>query len=170
MKLETKENLLYFSYTCFKKLKMKLFSSILFFLAMTFISVHAISQEKQHEVIKEIKMEETDGKKVLTITTIDNGIKTEEVLIGAAAEARLAELQRENVIEQVKEEITVEDKNGVRTLSINRTINGETKTEVFVGEEADKRLKEMNITPPKTGQPKMIVTPEEIKESPKKKH
>ncbi|MEY3238433.1 MAG: hypothetical protein RI883_2534 [Bacteroidota bacterium] len=115
-------------------------------------------------------MEETDGKKVLTITTINNGIITEEIISGEAAELKLAELQKENVIEQVKEEITVEDKNGVRTLTINKTENGEVKTQIFVGADADKKLKEMNITPPKTGQPKMIIDVEEVNKEVKKKN
>lgn len=142
---------------------MKLVSKIIFFLSILFISFPSISQEKPHEISKEIKMEETDGKKVLTITTIDNGVKTEEILTGAAADAKLAELQQENIIEQVQEEITVEDKNGVRTLTISKTENGELKKEVFVGADADKKLKEMNITPPETGQPKMVIDIEDIK-------
>ena len=142
---------------------------ILFFCCITFCSINVISQEKPHEITKEIKMEETDGKKVLTITTIDNGVKTEEILTGEAAELKLAELQKENVIEQVKEDIIVEDKNGVRTLTINKTEDGEVKTQIFIGEDADKKMKEMNITPPKTGQPKMIINVEE-EQTPSKKH
>lgn len=149
---------------------MRLFSNILFSCSFTLFSINAISQEKPHEITKEIKMEETDGKKVLTITTIDNGVKTEEILTGDAAELKLAELQQENVIEQVKEDIIVEDKNGVRTLTINKTENGELKTEVFVGAEADKKLEELKITPPKTGQPKMIINVEEETKPAKKKH
>jgi hypothetical protein len=108
----------------------------------------------QQEITKEVEMKEENGEKVLTIKTTAGGVSTEEVYKGEAAEQKLAELQNGQLEDQVREEIQVEDHNGVITLTINRTENGETTTEVLKGEAAEKRLKEMNVTAPVTKQPK----------------
>jgi hypothetical protein len=124
--------------------------------AATIFSNVAMAQRKteEQEITKKVEMKEENGEKVLTIKTKANGMETEEVYKGEAAEKKLAELQSGEMENQVKEEIQVEDHNGVITLTINRTENGVTTTEVLKGEEAEKRLKEMGVTQPETKQPK----------------
>lgn len=133
--------------------------------AATIFSNVAMAQTKieEQEITKEVEMKEENGEKVLTIKTKANGMETEEVYKGEAAEKKLAELQSGEMENQVKEEIQVEDHNGVITLTINRTENGVTTTEVLKGEEAEKRLKEMGVTPPETKQPKYKKVVEEKK-------
>lgn len=117
-------------------------------------SLFAQTKTEEQEIRKEVEMREKNGVKVLTIKTTANGIETEEVYKGEEAEKKLAELQNGQMEDQVKEEIQVEDHNGVITLTINRTENGKTTTEVLKGEEAEKRLKEMGVTAPEKKQPK----------------
>lgn len=117
-------------------------------------SLFAQTKTEVQEIRKEVEMREENGVKVLTIKTTANGLETEEVYKGEEAEKKLAELQNGQMEDQVKEEIQVEDHNGVITLTINRIENGKTTSEVLKGEEAEKRLKEMGVTPPETKQPK----------------
>lgn len=117
-------------------------------------SLFAQTKTEEQEVKKEVEMREENGVKVLTIKTTANGMETQEIYKGEEAEKKLAELQNGQMEDQVKEEIQVEDHNGVITLTINRTENGKTTTEVLKGEEAEKRLKEMGVTAPETEQPK----------------
>jgi hypothetical protein len=135
------------------------------FFAVATLSNTALAQTKteEQEITKEVEMREENGEKVLTIKTKANGIETEEVYKGEAAEKKLAELQSGELENQVKEEVQVEDHNGVITLTINRTENGKTTTEVLKGEEAEKRLKEMGVTAPETKQPKYKKVVEEKK-------
>lgn len=103
------------------------------------------------EIRKEIRMEDNDGVKTLTIITDDNGVISEEVFVGAEADAKLAELapQMEDVtMEQEREEerieVEVDDDGNVKSLTITKSRNGEETVEVFEGEDAKKKLDEIN--------------------------
>lgn len=126
-------------------------------------SALAQTKTEEQEITKEVEIKEENGEKILTIKTKANGVETEEVYKGEAAEKKLAELQNGQLENQVKEEIQVKDHNGVITLTINRTENGVTTTEVLKGEEAEKRMKEMGVTAPETKQPKYKKVVEEKK-------
>ena len=127
------------------------------------------AQGKKKEVRKEFKMEEIDGKKKLTIITNDNGDITEEVLLGEAAEAKLAELMQHNPIEQkeIKKEIDVREHDGKKTVTILTTENGKTTKEVFTGNEAEKKLKELGTI--EETQEKIVVEETVIKKEKKRK-
>ncbi len=56
---------------------------------------------------------------------------------------------------EIKKEVNMEEVNGVKTLTIKTTENGETKKEVYKGDEADKKMKELHNT--KSGSTKTMV-------------
>ena len=56
---------------------------------------------------------------------------------------------------EIKKEIKVEDNNGIKTLTISTTEDGNTTTEVFEGAEADKKIAEFKTY--KTGTTKTMI-------------
>ncbi len=132
-------------------------------------SLDSNAQEKKKEVRKEFKMEEVDGKKKLTIVTDDHGKVSEEVFVGDAAEAKLAELMQQNPIEQkeIKQEIDIREHDGKKTVTILTTENGKTTKEVLTGNEAEKKLKELGTI--EMTQEKIVVEETVIKKEKKRK-
>lgn len=103
------------------------------------------------EIRKEVRMEDNDGVKTLTIITDDNGVITEEVFEGEAAEAKLEELmpQMEDVTieeERVEErvEVEVDDDGNLKSVKVKTLRNGKESVEVLEGEAAQKKLEEIN--------------------------
>lgn len=104
-----------------------------------------IGQEKKKEVRKEFRMEEQNGVKTLFVTTIENGVTTEEVFKGDEADAKLKEFidQQPQMQKEIKKEIDVREHGGEKTVSIRTTEDGKITEEVFTGLEAEKKLKEV---------------------------
>lgn len=132
------------------------------------LSLNVSAQEKTEavhkEVRKEVKMEEINGEKVLTISTSENGKETLETYKGKEAEQKLEEFQRpSDSSQEIKEEIKVEEVNGEKTMTITKTINGVEKTEVLKGDAIDEKLKELNFATPPSEKPK--TSPKTIKKS-----
>lgn len=108
------------------------------------------------EISKEISVEEENGVKKLTIKSTEDGKTTVETYTGKEAEAKLKELEDPAseantvaVVDGITIDVNMEEVNGVKTLTINRTENGKTSTETYMGAEADKKLKELeNSQPP----------------------
>ncbi|MGB0914596.1 MAG: hypothetical protein ACPGVI_00925 [Crocinitomicaceae bacterium] len=132
-------------------------------------ATQSYSQEKKQEIRKEFKMEEVNGKKKLTIVTTDNGKVTEEVLEGEAAEAKLAELMQQQplVQEEIKQEVDVIEHDGKKTVTILTTKNGTTTKEVYTGNDAEKKLKELGTI--EMTQEKIVVEETVIKKKKKRK-
>lgn len=104
-----------------------------------------IGQEKKKEVRKEFRMEEQNGVKTLFVTTIENGVTTEEVFKGDEADAKLKEFidQQPQMQKEIKKEIDVREHGGEKTVTIRTTEDGKITEEVFTGLEAEKKLKEV---------------------------
>ncbi|MBL1280898.1 MAG: hypothetical protein COA33_011525 [Fluviicola sp.] len=127
---------------------MKLATTILSCLFVVAVSNTSFSQEKKEkEIRKEVRMEEENGKKTLTIITTEDGKVTEEIFEGEAADAKLAELQAgtDMKFKEERQEIKLEDVDGKKKLTIITTKGGEKTEEVFVGIEAEKKIKEMGL-------------------------
>ncbi len=62
---------------------------------------------------------------------------------------------------EIRKEVKMEDDNGVKTLTISTTENGKTKTEIFKGADADKKMAELNKA--KSGSTKTMVVGEDGK-------
>lgn len=121
---------------------------ILSLISCVIFSKNASAQEDTREVRKEVQMEKVNDEITLTIKTIDGSKITEEVYTGAEAEKMLAELEKvdeEKVIsrQEVKEEINIDEENGVKRLTVRRSENGVETEEVFLGEKADQKIKEI---------------------------
>lgn len=101
-------------------------------------------EEVKSEIRKEVKLEEENGEKVLTIRTSSNGTETVEVYRGEEADKKLQELQVNEAPGKVREEVMVEEVNGEKVIRIDRTVDGKTTHEEFRGAEADQKLKEIN--------------------------
>ncbi len=100
--------------------------------------------QAQEDVRKEVRMEDENGVKTLYIITTTKGNTTEEVYTGEEAEAKLAELMDgRGQTEEVKKEIEVTEEDGVKTVTIITSTSGKMRKEVYTGEEADAKLKEL---------------------------
>lgn len=152
----------------------------LLLLTVSLLAVSAFGQEEKkevkHTIQKEINVEEENGEKVVTIVTEENGTKTEEVYKGEAAEEKLAELENqhaeiqvieveEEIEQNVQKEVTMEEVNGEKVLTIKTIKDGKEEVEVLKGEAAEQRMKQMNSETHKhkEGKPhKMMIKEEKI--------
>ncbi|MCE2681959.1 MAG: hypothetical protein ACK49D_11810 [Flavobacteriia bacterium] len=100
-------------------------------------------QKEKKEVIKNVEVQEVNGEKVMTITTTENGVQTQEVVRGAEAEQRMNEFPLKEEGNEVRKEVNYEEVNGEKVLTIMTTENGVTTTEVYKGAEAELKLKEI---------------------------
>jgi hypothetical protein len=100
-------------------------------------------QKEKKEVIKNVEVQEVNGEKVMTITTTENGVQTQEVVRGAEAEQRMQEFPLKEEGKEVRKEVNYEEVNGEKILTIVTTENGVTSTEVYKGAEAELKLKEI---------------------------
>lgn len=121
-------------------------------------------KEQKIEIRKEVEVEEINGTKRVTIKTEKNGLSSVEVLEGEKAEAFLAEGMERAVEEEVieadpnkeRKEIRMTDNNGVKFLTIKTYKGGEITEEVFEGEAAENKLKEIE-SQPKEGSKKVMI-------------
>ncbi len=101
---------------------------------------------QSEEIRKEVRMEEENGVKTLYITTTTKGVTTEEVFTGAAADAKLAEeMDGRGMEETVSKEVMVTEENGEKVVTIITSTQGKIRTEVYTGEEAEAKLKELQV-------------------------
>ena len=68
-------------------------------LFITTLSMNSFGQKKGKEIKKEIRMEDNNGKRVLTIITTENGNVMEEVYEGRAADLKMTELRSDDSME-----------------------------------------------------------------------
>lgn len=101
------------------------------------------AQKEKKEVIKKVEVQEVNGEKVMTITTTENGVQTQEVHTGVEAEQRLNEFPLKEEGNEVRKEVNYEEVNGEKVLTIVTIENGVTSTEVYKGAEAELKLKEI---------------------------
>jgi hypothetical protein len=114
----------------------------LFVLATNLMFAQTVQREKK-EVTKNVEVQEVNGEKVMTITTTENGVQTQEVVKGAEAEQRMQEFPLKEEGNEVRKEVNYEEVNGEKVLTIMTTENGVTSTEVYKGAEAEMKLKEI---------------------------
>tara|TARA_B110000046_G_scaffold101001_1_gene108450 strand:- start:12870 stop:13316 length:447 start_codon:yes stop_codon:yes gene_type:complete len=123
------------------------------------LSAGCFAQENQKKIAIE-SWQEGDSAHVI-IRTTDNGIVTEEVYTGKEALRKMEEfneemgelgneeLQKEVTGKSASKSIEVQFREiqGVKTLELKETINGKLTTYIYQGEEAEKKLKELQNTP-----------------------
>jgi hypothetical protein len=164
---------------------MKTSTTLLTAVTLCLLTGSAMAQEREElksevvsvkkEIRKEVRMEEENGVKTLTISTEENGNKTEEIYVGEEAEKKMAEMVPEmesapNIEERV--EVNVEKRKNDKKVTITRTSNGNETIEVYEGEEAEQKLKELEsetATEFEGNEKKIIVEKKEVKRSKKTK-
>ena len=128
---------------------MKAVTMIIAGLFITTLSMNSFGQKKGKEIKKEIRMEDNNGKRVLTIITTENGNVMEEVYEGRAADLKMTELRSDDSMEfkEESQEVRVEmDKNGENKLTVITKTNGQEMEELYVGLKADQKMKELGIS------------------------
>ena len=123
-------------------------------LLLTLIAVSfsndTFAQGDTRQIRKEVQLEMIDDNITLTITTTDGAKVSSEVFTGEEAEMKLAELEKideEKIVsrQEVKEEINIEEIDGLSRVTIRRIENGNVTEEVLTGEEADKKIKDLEV-------------------------
>jgi len=100
------------------------------------------------EVKKEVKLESVSGEKTLTIETEEGGITKTQVFRGDQVDDKLKEMEAFVAgVNEMQEtiEIKLEEIDGNNKLTISRTTANETTEEIFLGDEADKKLEELGL-------------------------
>ena len=106
----------------------------------------AQEQEVAKQLKKEVRVEEENGVNTVTITTTNGETVTEEKYSGEEAEATLAELSGESAQrEETTKEVEIIEENGERSVVITTTINGQKSQEIYTGEDADRKIEEMEL-------------------------
>lgn len=126
-----------------------------FILILSFFSLTSslFAQEQRKEVKqsvqKEVFLEENNDERVLTIKTKNNGVETVETYKGEAINEKLKEFESVQEDKDVREEISVKEENGEKTVTVTTMLNGQQKVEVLTGEAAEKKLaKKADRLPP----------------------
>ncbi len=105
------------------------------------------TKEKPKEIRKEVRMEVENGKKVMTIITTDGEKVTEEVFEGEAAENKMKEFQGKGEFKEESQSVKLEDHDGQKKLTVTTIKDGKTTEEIFIGTQAEKKMKELGIQP-----------------------
>jgi hypothetical protein len=119
-------------------------------------------EEDGKKIERKINIEEENGVKKLTITTTEDGEEKTETYEGAEAEEYLEKMKEENKLKvfskdggsrfafffdsdsgDVDKEINVTVEDGIKKLTITTTVDGKEKVEEYIGDEADRKLKEL---------------------------
>lgn len=122
--------------------------SIKTYLVIALVALSYVSSaQEQKEVRKEVRMEDENGVKTLHIITTTNNTVEEEIYTGEEAETKLKEMMGgEEPKDGVKKEIEVTKINGQTKVVIKTIAGGMISEEVYIGEEADNKLKELENT------------------------
>lgn len=122
------------------------------FLSLSAVSFAQQKETQKKEIKKEVEMTDENGQKKLVIKTTDNGVVSEEVYTGKEADDKLAELQgkhKELKEDQQTVEVKMEEVNGEKKLTVIENKGGQITESVYVGEEAEQKLKEYEGNSPK---------------------
>ena len=159
---------------------MKTKSILLATLSICLITGSAFGQERaevktevksvKKEIRKEVRMEDEGGVRTLTISTDENGVKTEEIYTGDEADRKMAQIAPERGssldVEQ-RVEVKVDQAND-KKVTITKTSNGKETIEVYQGDEAEAKLKELETetgTELGGGNKHIVVKKKEVKQS-----
>lgn len=102
-------------------------------------------QADQKTVRKEVQVSEENGVMTVNIVTDINGTRTIETYTGVEADKKLKELEANADAETKSEEkkVIFEEKDGKKILTVKTNVNGKETVEVYEGEEAENKLKEI---------------------------
>lgn len=97
------------------------------------------------EIRKEVRVENENGVKTVEIITTEGDVVTKEVYTGEDADKKLMELGGKELEEISTEttEIKMEEIDGQKRLTVRTEKDGQVEEEVYVGVDAEKKLKEL---------------------------
>lgn len=118
------------------------------------LTLASCSQSVDVKEKQQVRVENINGVQTVTVITVKNSVEKKEVFKGKAGDAKLKELNDESgkMNPTMKEEVFVEkdsrkvkmiNENGNKTLTVEETKNGKTTKETFKGDDADKKMKEI---------------------------
>ena len=118
------------------------------------LTVTSCSESVDVKEKQQVRVENVNGVQTVTVTTWKNGAETKEVFKGEAGEAKLKELNNRasNMSAMVNEKslketksrkVSMVDENGEKSLTIEETKNGKTTTQIYTGDEAEQKMKEI---------------------------
>ncbi len=134
--------------------------------------------KRSTEIQKEVKVENVNGVKTVTITTIENGVKTKEAFTGEEADRKLAELEgekksssEETTEEEVEKkiEVSVDEETGAKKVVITKRTNGNDSVELYEGSEAEEVLHELEGEMELNDGQNMVIKTKEVKRTTVKK-
>ena len=101
-------------------------------------------EEAKKSYKKEVRMEENDGIKTLSVTITENGKISEEIYTGTEAETKLSELTEGiSQTDDIRKEVYMKEVNGEKTLTIITSKKGKVREERFTGADAERKFKEL---------------------------
>ena len=106
-----------------------------------------LSQEEvKRDYKKEVRMEDENGTKTLYVTITENGKTSEDVYTGEEAETKLSELTNGvSQTDDIRKEVYMQEVNGEKTLTIITSKKGKVREEKYIGEEAERKLRELEM-------------------------
>ncbi len=120
------------------------------------------------EIRKEVRVENENGVKTVEIITTEGDVVKKEVYTGEDADKKLMELEGKELEEISAEtmEIKMEEINGQKRLTVRTEKDGQVEEEVYVGADAEKKLKELEVagSAPKQMKVKRIERIERVEE------
>lgn len=122
-----------------------------------------VKKAEAKKIRKEVKLEENNGIKTLTVITEDDGKVAKEVYTGAEADQKLKELEDADAGKELSDgqkKVKFEEINGKKLLTIKSIEDGKEKIEQYEGEEAEKKLKELQEVEGKQPQQKKVLKEE----------
>lgn len=121
--------------------------TIIFFTALfgLFSTGTLLSQEDAKKSYKkEVRMEDNNGTKTLSVTITENGKVSEEIYTGPEAETKLSELTEGiSQTDDIRKEVYMEEVNGEKTLTVITSKKGKVREERFTGADAERKFKEL---------------------------
>jgi hypothetical protein len=123
--------------------KMTNFIGVLLFATALLANNGANAQDKKMKrtITKNIKVNDENGEKTVTVTTTKDGDKKVRVIKGAEADKYLAAENPGQVTNKSTREIIVSEENGVKTVIITQVNDGKKEVREFTGKEAENFLK-----------------------------
>jgi predicted methyltransferase MtxX (methanogen marker protein 4) len=124
------------------------------FLFLIFAGLPILSEaQKTKQTKKTVEVEvikEKDTQKTIIRTNVDGKVK-EEIYRGSEADAKVQEIRKTYGAEENRDkrlEVEVKEVNGKKTMTITETVDGKVTVSKYEGEEAERKLKELQVSPP----------------------
>lgn len=121
----------------------------LIFAGLPFLS-EAQKTKQTKKTVEVVVVKEKDTQKTIIRTNEDGKVK-EEIYRGNEADARVKEIRKTYGAQENKDkkvEVEVKEIKGKKTMTLTETVDGKVTVSKYEGEEAERKLKELQVVPP----------------------